>query len=36
MPVDEQEKIIGRYKLSDIELDDAVKPTGAQCFDDDH
>jgi putative iron-dependent peroxidase len=29
LPVAEQEKIIGRYKLSDIELDDAVKPTYA-------
>ncbi len=28
-PVAEQEKIIGRYKLSNIELDDAVKPTYA-------
>jgi porphyrinogen peroxidase len=27
--VEEQEKIIGRTKLSDIELDDAVKPTSA-------
>ena len=29
MPVEEQEKIIGRTKLSDIELDDSVKPTSA-------
>jgi porphyrinogen peroxidase len=29
LPVAEQEKIIGRTKLSDIELDDAVKPTSA-------
>jgi putative iron-dependent peroxidase len=29
LPVEEQEKIIGRTKLSDIELDDAVKPTSA-------
>jgi porphyrinogen peroxidase len=29
LPVEEQEKIIGRKKLSDIELDDAVKPTSA-------
>jgi porphyrinogen peroxidase len=29
VPVEEQEKIIGRTKLSDIELDDAVKPTSA-------
>ncbi len=29
LPVEEQEKIIGRTKLSDIELDDAVKPTRA-------
>ena len=29
VPVAEQEKIVGRYKLSDIELDDAVKPTYA-------
>lgn len=29
VPVSEQEKIIGRTKLSDIELDDAVKPTSA-------
>lgn len=29
VPVAEQENIIGRYKLSDIELDDAVKPTYA-------
>jgi len=27
--VEEQEKIVGRTKLSDIELDDAVKPTSA-------
>ncbi len=27
LPVEEQEKIIGRTKLSDIELDDSVKPT---------
>lgn len=29
VPVSEQEKIVGRTKLSDIELDDAVKPTSA-------
>jgi porphyrinogen peroxidase len=29
LPVEEQEKIIGRKKLSDIELDDAVKPSSA-------
>lgn len=29
LPVEEQEGIIGRKKLSDIELDDAVKPTYA-------
>jgi porphyrinogen peroxidase len=29
IPVEEQEKIIGRTKLSDIELDDAVKPSFA-------
>ena len=29
LPVGEQEKIVGRTKLSDIELDDAVKPTCA-------
>jgi putative iron-dependent peroxidase len=29
LPTEEQEKIIGREKLSDIELDDAVKPTRA-------
>jgi porphyrinogen peroxidase len=29
VPVEEQEKIIGRTKLSDIELDDSVKPTSA-------
>jgi porphyrinogen peroxidase len=29
IPVEEQERIIGRTKLSDIELDDAVKPTSA-------
>ena len=29
LPIEEQEKIIGRTKLSDIELDDAVKPTSA-------
>src|SRR6476646_4981717 len=29
MPVEQQEKIIGRTKLSDIELDDSVKPTSA-------
>lgn len=29
VPVAEQEKIIGRYKLSNVELDDAVKPTCA-------
>jgi len=29
LPVEEQEKIIGRTKLSDVELDDAVKPSSA-------
>ena len=29
LPIEQQEKIIGRTKLSDIELDDAVKPTSA-------
>ena len=29
LPIEEQEKIIGRKKLSDIELDDAVKPSSA-------
>ena len=29
LPIEEQERIIGRTKLSDIELDDAVKPTSA-------
>src|SRR5262249_10433548 len=29
VPVEQQEKIIGRTKLSDIELDDSVKPTYA-------
>jgi len=29
LPTEEQEKIIGRTKLSDIELDDAVKPSRA-------
>ena len=29
LPVEEQERIVGRTKLSDIELDDAVKPTSA-------
>lgn len=29
LPVEQQEQIIGRSKLSDIELDDAVKPTSA-------
>jgi porphyrinogen peroxidase len=29
MPTEAQERIIGRTKLSDIELDDAVKPTSA-------
>ncbi len=29
VPVEQQEKIIGRTKLSDIELDDAVKPSSA-------
>ena len=28
-PVEEQERMVGRTKLSDIELDDAVKPTSA-------
>jgi putative iron-dependent peroxidase len=29
LPVEEQERIVGRTKLSDIELDDAVKPSSA-------
>jgi putative iron-dependent peroxidase len=29
LPIEEQEKIIGRTKLSDVELDDAVKPASA-------
>ena len=29
LPVEQQERIIGRKKLSDIELDDSVKPTSA-------
>ncbi|HJT20331.1 MAG TPA: Dyp-type peroxidase [Nitrospira sp.] len=29
LPIEQQEKIIGRTKLSDVELDDAVKPTSA-------
>lgn len=29
LPVEQQERIIGRTKLADIELDDAVKPTSA-------
>jgi putative iron-dependent peroxidase len=29
LPTEEQERIVGRAKLSDIELDDAVKPTSA-------
>jgi putative iron-dependent peroxidase len=29
LPIEEQEKIIGRTKLSDIELDDTVKPSSA-------
>jgi porphyrinogen peroxidase len=29
LPIEEQERIIGRAKLSNIELDDAVKPTSA-------
>ena len=29
LPVEEQERIIGRTKLSDVELDDAVKPSSA-------
>ena len=29
LPVEQQERIIGRNKLSDIELDDSVKPTSA-------
>lgn len=29
VPIEEQERIIGRAKLSDIELDDSVKPTSA-------
>jgi porphyrinogen peroxidase len=29
LPIEEQEKIIGRTKLSDVELDDTVKPSSA-------
>jgi len=29
LPIEQQEGIVGRTKLSDIELDDAVKPTSA-------
>jgi porphyrinogen peroxidase len=29
LPVEDQERIVGRTKLTDIELDDAVKPTSA-------
>jgi porphyrinogen peroxidase len=29
LPVEEQEKVIGRTKLADVELDDSVKPTSA-------
>ena len=29
LPIEEQERIIGRTKLSDVELDEAVKPTSA-------
>ena len=29
LPIEAQERIIGRTKLSNIELDDAVKPTSA-------
>ena len=29
IPVEQHEKIIGRTKLSDIELDDSVKPSSA-------
>jgi putative iron-dependent peroxidase len=29
LPIDQQERIIGRTKLADIELDDAVKPSSA-------
>ncbi len=29
LPIEQQERIIGRTKLADIELDDAVKPTSA-------
>jgi porphyrinogen peroxidase len=29
LPVEEQERMVGRTKLSDIELEDAVKPTSA-------
>jgi porphyrinogen peroxidase len=29
LPIEAQEKIIGRQKLSDIELDDSIKPTSA-------
>jgi porphyrinogen peroxidase len=29
LPTEVQERIIGRYKLSDVELDDSIKPTSA-------
>jgi porphyrinogen peroxidase len=29
LPVEEQERVIGRTKLSDVELDDSIKPTSA-------
>ncbi|RUX48935.1 Dyp-type peroxidase, partial [Mesorhizobium sp. M7A.F.Ca.US.014.04.1.1] len=29
LPIEEQEGIVGRKKLTDVELDDAVKPTSA-------
>lgn len=29
LPTEEQEKVIGRYKSSDIEMDDAVKPSNS-------
>jgi porphyrinogen peroxidase len=29
LPIEEQEKVVGRTKLSNVELDDAVKPTSA-------
>src|SRR5260221_13929796 len=31
LPTEAQERIVGRTKLSDIELDDAIKPTSAHA-----